>query len=792
MPQDNTSESIIKSGASGSSEQFESASESGGQRPSRRFGLRRISCLSFLFLAVLIGSVALYLLPWRIICNLDVPFVPVRARFSFRLFPVDLERYQDLRYEEIFSSFPFYLIHDRRPKKTIAASPWATIPSRDDYLSGSHHKPSSSPEYLDSGDPPRKTLWVVPEDMVEFEVPEGVTHIGAKAFWQCIHLKSVTLPSTLVSIGEGAFAGCTDLKRITIPDSVQMIGRHAFHGCTALSDIRLSANLAAIGRYAFYNCTSLKRITLPHTLRWFGADAFTGCSELKTILTSGPVPESFPAADKKLQKLLSEQQMNLQDTKFELFGSPTLKYASVPVGMQSVSFKGCIRLEEVVVARDATLQDFTGCLSLLSVRTHKQGCSGNPDPYIGGGAFSDLSFLREIELPDVVRISVRAFEKCVSLSRITLPESLDSIGNEAFMNCRSLKKIRIPSGVTYLGAGAFAEDIHLTEAEFAGSPRLGADVFKDCFSLAKCEFEAELESIPDSMFANCKLLKEIRIPDGVKEIGNKAFYECASLRSVTIPDGVESIGENAFYGAQPLDHVEIPASVKRIGKDAFGRHYGAKDHKIVFHGDIETIDRIGAAWEDMVFPPDSRFGKLDDGTLINSVEGRLICAPKDTAGVYEVAENIRTIASMAFSGCTFDRIVVPATVTCFEDGAFSACYAKEIVLPDNMERVVDRMFELCSTPVITIPPGVKEIGERAFFNCFNVKKVVLPDGLERIGKEAFRGCYIREIDIPASVKWISKDAFPYSGCNQYVQEHYGHLMTDDLDAPPEEAESSPQ
>ena len=110
------------------------------------------------------------------------------------------------------------------------------------------------------------------------------------------------------------------------------------------------------------------------------------------------------------------------------------------------------------------------------------------------------------------------------------------------------------------------------------------------------------------------------------------------------------------------------------------------------------------------------------------------------------------------------------------------------MLPDNLERVVDRMFELCSTPVITIPPGVKEIGERAFCNCFNVKKVVLPDGLERIGKEAFRGCYIREIDIPASVKWISKDAFPYSPVNQYVQEHYGHLISPAPDPSPEEAE----
>ena len=792
MPQDNQSDFIVESGA-GASDQ-----EPGEKRKLSRSRARRISCLSVLVLLFFLGSVILYLLPWRIICNLDVPFIPVRARFSFRLFPSDLERYQDLRYEEIFSSFPFYLIHDRRPKKTTAAAPWTAIPVRDDYLSGSHHKPSSSPEYLDSSDPPRKTLWVVPENTVKFEVPEGVTHIGAKAFWQCIHLKSVTLPSTLVSIGEGAFAGCTGLKRITIPDSVQMIGRHAFHGCTALSDIRLSANLAGLGREAFYNCTSLKTVSFPHTLRWFGHDVFAGCTALKSVRTFGPAPESFPAAD---DKLLSEHGLHFSETVFRVENNSTLQYASVPAGMQSVSFKGCIRLEEVVVARDATLQDFTGCLSLLRLRIHKHGRSGNPAPYITYSAFNscntgytdgNCSFLREVELPDVVKIGVEAFSKCVSLSRITLPESLESIGKGAFRHCRSLEKITIPAGVKDIGAGAFEQDIHLTGAEFAGSPRLGANVFKDCVSLAKCEFKKELESIPDSMFANCKLLKVIRIPNGVKEIGNKAFYECASLRSVTIPDGVESIGENAFYGAQPLDHVEIPASVKRIGKDAFGRHYGAKDHKIVFHGDIEIIDRIGAAWEDMVFPPESRFRRLDDGTLINSVEGRLIEAPKDTAGVYTVPENIRTIGYMAFGGCTFDRIVVPATVTRFEDGAFSACRAREIVLPDNLERVVDRMFESCSTPVITIPPGVKEIGERAFCNCFNVKKVVLPDGLERIGKEAFRGCYIREIDIPASVKWISKDAFPYSGCNQYVQENYGHLMTPDPDAPEEEAEPSPQ
>ncbi len=756
-------------------------------RSLHRFKLRRISCMSFLFLAMFIGSVVLYLLPWRIIRNIGVPFVPVRARFSFRLFPEDLERYQDLRYEEIFSSFPFYLIHDRRPKTTA----W---PFPDNYFSTSR-EPCSSPVYDTNEETDvlsGKTLQLVPWDTVDFEVPEGVTRIGPKAFWKCTRLKRVTLPSTLVSIGEGAFAGCTNLKRIRIPDNVLVIGKHAFHGCTALSDVRMPVNLAGLGYHAFQDCTSLKEIALPHTLRRCDGSAFAGCSALRSIDTFGPIPESVPAVDETLRKLLLEHDLNPYAAKFEFPGSSTLKYASIPVGIQSVSFKNCIRLEEVVVARDASLEGFGGCLSLLRVRTHKQGRSGNPSPSVWG--FGRCSFLREVELPDVVRIGAGAFERCVSLSRITLPESLEAIGDGAFEHCRSLEKIRIPAGVTYLGAGAFAEDVRLTEAEIAGAPsRIEPDVFSNCVSLTKCELADGMNSISDGMFSGCKTLKEIRIPAGVKTIGQKAFYECHLLRSVEFPDGVESIGDNVFF-ATSLSHIELPASVKRIGNNAFGwwYAYGPKEHKLVFHGDIEDLDGIGMHWKDMVFPSDSRFKRLDDGTLLNTVAGRLLEAPRDTAGVFTVPENIRTIASNAFAGCTFDRIVVPDTVTHFEDGAFSACRAKELVLPDNMERVVDRMFEICSIPVITIPAGVKEIGAGAFRGCWNVRKVILPDGLERIGKEAFRGCHIREIDIPASVKWISKDAFPYSPVNQYVQEHYGHLMTEDPDTSAEKAETSPR
>ena len=42
-----------------------------------------------------------------------------------------------------------------------------------------------------------------------------VTSIGRQAFWNCMSLKTVTIPSSVTSIGYGAFYGCNNLKIIT-------------------------------------------------------------------------------------------------------------------------------------------------------------------------------------------------------------------------------------------------------------------------------------------------------------------------------------------------------------------------------------------------------------------------------------------------------------------------------------------------------------------------------------------------------------------------------------------------
>ncbi len=110
----------------------------------------------------------------------------------------------------------------------------------------------------------------------------------------------------------------------------------------------------------------------------------------------------------------------------------------------------------------------------------------------------------------VVGISSGAFNKCTSLTSITIPSTVTSIGSGAFNSCTSLTSITIPSTVTSMG---------------------------------------------DTVFGGCKLLTSITIPSSVTRIGNAVFSGCSSLTSITIPSSVTIISEGAFSGCSSLKSV---------------------------------------------------------------------------------------------------------------------------------------------------------------------------------------------------------------------------------------------
>lgn len=140
-----------------------------------------------------------------------------------------------------------------------------------------------------------------------------------------------------------------------------------------------------------------------------------------------------------------------------------------------------------------------------------------------------------------------AFRHCRSLTSITIPNSVTSIGGDAFYGCSSLTSIIIPNSVTSIGYYAF----------------------RNCNGLQSITIPNSVTIICDFAFSGCSSLTSITIPNSVTSIGEGAFYKCISLTSVTIPNSVTSIGREAFYGCSGLISVTIPNSVKEISYLAF-------------------------------------------------------------------------------------------------------------------------------------------------------------------------------------------------------------------------------
>ncbi len=117
----------------------------------------------------------------------------------------------------------------------------------------------------------------------------------------------LTLPDTVTSIGERAFFENKSLLKVTLPEGIQTIGDCAFYGCYAmakdkgLQDINLPSSLTKIGNYAFCEDQALTNIDLTDLVNTqYGAEAFayTGITECKLPTGITNIPRIFSGCDK--------------------------------------------------------------------------------------------------------------------------------------------------------------------------------------------------------------------------------------------------------------------------------------------------------------------------------------------------------------------------------------------------------------------------------------------------------------------------------------------------------------
>lgn len=278
-----------------------------------------------------------------------------------------------------------------------------------------------------------------------YDIPEGVTRIEEGAFYSCGDLTSVTIPGSVTSIGDYAFVSCGGLKSVTIPDSVDSIGDGAFSGCSSITtigpiegeyDLRISGmKLKTISRGMFSGCEGLTSVVIPTGVSCIDEDAFRGCRSL----VSAEVPE----------------------------GVTTIRCGA---------FAACDVLTSVIIPASATDLGRTD-MGMNSVFV------GSPSLLSAGPIGGDYN----IQFGWTERIPEMAFYACRSLTSITIPENITTIGYGAFMECLSLTNVTIPE--------------HVTKLEY--------QVFDDCRNLVEVHFPKTLTNVGFSLFRGCENLRNI-------------------------------------------------------------------------------------------------------------------------------------------------------------------------------------------------------------------------------------------------------------------------------------------
>ena len=124
---------------------------------------------------------------------------------------------------------------------------------------------------------------------VSYSIPNGVTYVDNRAFYNCARLTNIYIPDSVTDIGDEAFSYCRSLTDIIIPNSVAGIGRGVFSGCTSLTSILISNSVTSIGDDAFSECSSLTDIIIPNSVTSIGSWAFFGCTSLTSITISDHV-----------------------------------------------------------------------------------------------------------------------------------------------------------------------------------------------------------------------------------------------------------------------------------------------------------------------------------------------------------------------------------------------------------------------------------------------------------------------------------------------------------------------
>ncbi len=630
------------------------------------------------------------------------------------------------------------------------------------------------------------TPWQLSSSVLkDVTISEGVTSIGDLAFRNCMLIESLIIPDSVTTLGNSTFSGCIGLKELTLPTSLDTVVSNdhpAFEGCVNIDKITFTAgngkwysygadeSQKSYYKYAPWQITNAKvTIDISEDVTSIGEKALYDCANIINVDLGASVGSIGDLAFFNCTHLtgftVGDENTNYSSNDGVLFKDKRSILVLYPLGKTGSTY------------------DIPG-----SVTT------------IGNYAFANSTFT-SMTIPDTVeKIGEGAFEGCTGLKELSIPVSLDTVGSNTspiFSGCTNIQKITFTAG-----SGSWY-DYGLSELDssyYGYTPwQLNGSI------LNNVTISNGVKSIGDNAFEGCTKLDTISFPDSVTTVGKSAFNGCTALVEIALGTEIASVGDSAFEGCTSLASVTISGSVTKLGSSVFKDC--AKLEKLIILISIDTVvSNDHPAFEGCV---NIKMITFTAGTgswySYGADESQASCykhtpwqITKATLTV-AISDDISSIGTSVFKDCSkLTNVSLGESITSIGDHAFNNCaYLSSVTIPSKVTSIGASAFEGCvSLGSIVIPSKVTSIGDHAFFNCTKLAELTvsvdntaysskdnvlfkdngsvlvlypigrssnsytIPDSVTSIAASAFAYCTsLISVEIPDSVESIGKSAF---------------------------------
>lgn len=375
--------------------------------------------------------------------------------------------------------------------------------------------------------------------------------------------------------------------------------------------------------------------------------------------------------------------------------------------------------------------------------------------------------------------------------RVTIPDTVEVIGESAFENNQKVQFVVIPKSVK----------------------RLDAYVFWGCNNLEEVVLGKGLTAVDEYSFAGCTGLKQITIPENIQSIDAQAFAGCVNLTDIYIPATVTGIAEDAFLNC---DNVTIHADEGSVAAQ-FAQKLAEQKNRdpLVTAAPVQTPTAVSRPDTQATAEPVSTAtpapvatpvpGNVLGSTIIVGNHALVMVHPgeekvqqgytepeagQETGEEQDITaetENGKIPEWMYYRNQSVSAVTIPEGTTEIGRFAFSRSSLRTVTIPEGVTTIDYAAFYHCDNlDNVILPDTVNTVGAKAFTHTGwmddfeensmddflisgdilvaykgNLPEVVIPDGVRVIAEEAFRNhTELKKVHLPASVTDIGNDAFP--------------------------------